>query len=84
MWKHKYINEKENEFIVFICKNVPKKAFHSQKMSFKVAMFIQIAEMNPANVLISSWFEKINLAKHNFFLLLIRKNKSCSSLSESN
>ena len=25
--EHKYINERENEFIVFICENVSKKAF---------------------------------------------------------
>ena len=62
-----YINEKENEFIVFICKNVSKKAFHFQKASFKVSMLIPIAKINPANVLIWAWFAKINLVKHNFF-----------------
>ena len=49
-----------------MCKNVSKKAFHSQKLPFKVSMLIPIAKINPANVLISARFAKINLAKHNF------------------
>ena len=61
------MNKKENEFIVFICKNNFKKSFHSLKVSFKVSMLIPIAKINLSNILISAWFAKVNLAKHNFF-----------------
>ena len=82
--EHKYINERENEFIVFICKNVSKKrflsksknTFHSQKVSFKVSMLIPIAKINPANILILAWFAKINPAI--IYLKLINTRKICT------
>ena len=68
------MNEKENDFI-FICKNVFKNAFHSQKVSFKVSMVIPIAKINPANVLISAWLSKINLAKQFFYCWFTKINR---------
>ena len=55
--KHKYINEKKNDEFA-----VSQKAFHSQKVSFRVSTLIPITKANPQNILISDWFAKINLA----------------------
>ena len=53
-----------------------KNTFHSQKVSFKVPMFIPIAKINPANILILAWFAKINPAI--IYLKLINTRKICT------
>ena len=60
----------------------PKKAFHSQKLSFKVSLLIPIAKKSRKCINISLICKKI-LAKQ-IFLLLIRKNKSHNNLSKTN